>query len=400
MTQVTMIGCDLHDRTMLLQTAVGKEKPEQKSFQNDFLGREAMIKYLFRRAQESGSERMVFVYEASGQGYGLYDLLTAEGIECFVLSPTHIPRSAKSKRQKTDAKDALKLLELARGHVLAGNELPVVWTPPQLLRDDRELVRGRLEAAEACTRVKLQVLSLLKRHGMELPNWFSKNRSWTKRFVAWLKGEAERMAATVTPILLSLTERFETLRRQIVTLERHIRHLCKTSRYKVPCQELRELTGVGLITAMTFLTEMGDLTRFSNRRQVAAYLGVCPSSFESGEADDRKGHITRQGPGRVRKVLCQAAWAAVRMDPQTRVVWKRIRRGSSRRGKKAVVAIMRRLGIRMWHVALSAGVDLKLEQPPTPPPRWISTRAQTSARAQQKGTAPFASPSPRPQTAG
>ena len=394
MRKVTMIGCDLHDRTMLLQTAVGKEKPEQRSFPNDFFGRKAMIGYLFGRARESGSGRIVFVYEASGQGYGLYDLLTIEGIECFVLSPTHIPRSAKSKRQKTDSKDALKLLELARGHILAGNELPVVWTPPQLLRDDRELVRGRLEAAEACTRVKLKILSLLKRHGMELPQWFSKSRSWTKRFVQWLKGEAERMAATVTPILLSLIERFETLRRQMVALERHIRHLCKTPRYKVPCEKLRELMGVGLITAMTFLTEMGDLTRFSNRRQVAAYLGLCPSSFESGEADDRKGHITRQGPGRVRKVLCQAAWAAIRTDPQTRKVWKRIKRGSSRRGKKAVVAIMRRLGIHMWHVALSAGVDSKLEQPPTPPPRW------TSARAQQKGTAPFTSPSPRPQARG
>ena len=392
MTQVTMIGCDLHDRSMLLQTAVGKQKPEQKSFRNDFLGRKAMMGYLFKGARESGSGRIVFVYEASSQGYGLYDLLTAQGIECFVLSPTHIPRSAKSKRQKTDPKDALKLLELARGHVLAGNELPVVWTPPRLLRHDRELLRGRLEAAETCTRVKLQIFAMLKRHGIELPQWFSKSRSWTKHFVAWLKEEAERMAATVRPVLSCLIERFETLRRQVVALERHIRHLSKTPRYQVPCEELRELTGVGLITAMTFLTEMGDLARFSNRRQVAAYLGVCPASFESGEADDRKGHITRQGPGRVRKVLCQAAWAAIRTDPRTRVTWERIKRGSSRRSKKAVVAIMRRLGIRMWHVALSAGVDTKLKQPPTPPPRW------TSARAQQKGPplSPPHRPGPRP----
>ena len=392
MTQVTMTGCDLHDRSMILQTAVGKQKPEQKSFRNNSPGREAMITYLLQRALESGSERIVFVYEASGQGYGLYDLLTVEGIECFVLSPTHIPRSAKSKRQKTDPKDALRLLELARGHVLAGNELPSVWTPPQLLRDDRELLRGRLEAAETCTRVKLQVFSLLKRHGRELPKWFSKSRSWTKSFVAWLKEEAELLADTVTPILLCLAERFELLNRQTVMLQRHIRHLAKTPRYKAPCEELCKLRGVGLITAMTFLTEMGDLARFSNRRQVAAYLGVCPSSFESGEADDRKGHITRQGPGRVRKVLCQAAWAAIRTDPRTRVTWERIKRGSSRRSKKAVVAIMRQLGIRMWHVALSVGVDPKLESPPTPPPCW------TSARAQQKGTAPLTSPSPHPQT--
>ena len=138
MTQVTMTGCDLHDRNMLLQTAVGKQKPEQKSFRNDSLGREVMITYLLQRARESGSERIVFVYEDSRPWRGLYHVIAAPGIECFVLSPTHIPRSAKSKRQKTDPKDALRLLELARAYVLAGNELPVVWTPPQILRNDRE----------------------------------------------------------------------------------------------------------------------------------------------------------------------------------------------------------------------------------------------------------------------
>ena len=55
--------------------------------------------------------------------------------------------------------------------------------------------------------------------------------------------------------------------------------------------ELRKLPGVGLLVAMTFLTEMGDLERFHNRREMAAYLGLCPSSFESGETNDRKGRI-------------------------------------------------------------------------------------------------------------
>ncbi len=123
MSEDTIVGCDLHDRSMLLKVAIGKQKPAQKSFLNDCDGRHAMTEYLFQFAQRHISQRIVFVYEASGQGYGLYDLLTDLGIECYVLSPTHLPKTAKSRRNKTDAKDAQMLLEQARGFVLAGNEL-------------------------------------------------------------------------------------------------------------------------------------------------------------------------------------------------------------------------------------------------------------------------------------
>ena len=391
MTYVTIVGCDLHDRSMLLKTAVGKSDPEQRTFSNDMQGRTEMIEYLIGFARRTESSRIVFVYEASGQGYGLYDLLTDQGIECSVLSPTHIPQSAKSRKNKTDPKDAMRLLELARGHVLAGNPLPTVWTPPQRVRDDRELIRARLEAGESCTRVKLQILSMLKRRGIVLPSWFLKHRSWTKRFVKWLETQAEMMDEVVRPVLSNLIVRCETLRLQMVDFEKHIKHLSKTKRYKAACEELRQLRGVGLLTAMTFLTEMGDLLRFSNRRQVAAYLGLCPSSFESGESNDRKGHITRQGPGRVRKVLCQAAWAAVRLDPEIRKRWERIKGGRSGRGKKAIVAVMRHLGIVMWHAASSVGVSTELSQTEIRPPSW------TSARARQTGSAPSASQSPRPR---
>jgi transposase len=357
---------------MLFKYAVNQEEPQQKSFRNNLAGRDAMIQFLLEFARKRRCTRIVFVYEASGQGYGLYDLLTAHGIECHVLSPTHLPKTAKGKRNKTDAKDAQMLLEQARSHVLAGNPLPMVWTPPQALRNDRELVRARLETAEACTRVKLQVFSLLKRYGVALPEWFCTSRVWSRRFVRWLKEEqAPRLAEVVRPVLCVLVDRFQLLRQQLTELDRQLQLLAQTERYRVACDQLRELPGVGLLTALCFLTEVGDLTRFRNRRQLAAYLGLCPSSFESGEANDRKGHITRQGPSRVRKILCQAAWTAIRTDQATRARWERIKRGSSRRGKKATVAVMRTLGIQMWHRGLNAGVASELMAVALPPPRWV-----------------------------
>jgi transposase len=98
--------------------------------------------------------------------------------------------------------------------------------------------------------------------------------------------------------------------------------------------------------------ELGDVRRFNNRRQVGSYLGLVPASYESGEASDRKGHITRLGPPRVRKVLNQAAWHLVRLDPH----WRKRYEGIAARGgaKTAIVAIMRKLGIELWQRAKSA----------------------------------------------
>ena len=384
MNQVIIVGCDLHDRNMVLRFAAGKGEPLERSFHNDEQGRLKMIDHLKQFASRHGAGRIVFVYEASGQGYGLYDLLIEQGIECHVLSPAHLPKTPKSKRRKTDPLDAQMLLEQARGFLLAGNKLPVVWIPPQRLRDDRELVRARLEAGEATTRVKLQIFSLLKRYTVALPEWFHRNRSWTKRFVRWLRDLAETMSEVVRPVLLGLIDRFEGLRDEVTALERHLRHLAKTSRYKSPYEALRKISGVGLVTSLVYLTEMGDLNRFDNRRQIAAYLGLCPSSHESGEASDRKGHITRQGPGRIRKVLCQAAWAAIRTDPETRATWTRLQKGKTGQGKKAVVAVMRKLAIRMWHVAMAAGVSVELMQN-TPPPSPGRTEASSPGHLAHAG---------------
>lgn len=318
-----------------------------------------LVERLHKLAGEQRADRIVFAYEASGQGYGLSDLLHEEGIECYVLSPTHLPKTAKRAKQKTDGKDAQMLLEQVRGFVLAGNRLPVVWTPPQRLRDDRELVRARVDASDDTTRIKLQILSMLKRYGIVKPSWYTSR--WSRRMVKWLRETAATMDPVVAPVLESLVNRYELYLAEQHKLDKAIRELSLTDRYQVPCRVLRKLPGVGLLSAMTFLTEMGDLNRFHNRREVAAYLGLCPASFESGEADDRKGRITRQGPARLRKMLCQAAWVSLCHCEQASETYHRIKAGKSNRTKKALVALMRRLAIKMWHRAIECGVDIELE---------------------------------------
>ncbi|MHC4250139.1 MAG: transposase [Planctomycetota bacterium] len=156
-------------------------------------------------------------------------------------------------------------------------------------------------------------------------------------------------------------------------LDGHVSELAQSPRYRARVEALvAELKGVGVHVAMVFPTEVGDLpaqragptsganapgTRFRNRREIAACVGLVPSSDESGDQSDRKGHITHQGSWRLRKALCQAAWSRVRTDEHERAAHARVCAKNPKRKKIATVAAMRRLVIRMWHTALRAAPD-------------------------------------------
>ena len=94
----------------------------------------------------------------------------------------------------------------------------------------------------------------------------------------------------------SLFRQLDFLNGECKLIEKEAKDLSQKKRYKRICDALLEIKGVGLKTAMTFITEIGDMKRFQNRRQVGAYIGLVPSSHESGESSDRKGRITRNGP--------------------------------------------------------------------------------------------------------
>lgn len=359
MGKCIMVGCDLHDKNMLLKIAQGRGKAVRRSYRNDTSGRKAMITALKKRASAAGGAKIIFAYEASGCGFGLCDELTEAGIKCYVLAPTKIARSVKSRRSKTDEKDADAILALLRAHVLAGNELPAVWVPDPQTRDDREVVRARLDAAQKLTGVKSQIRTLLKRSSVSKPSGMGKG--WTKGYQAWLRGllgDGSPLRHGARVGLGTLLRQLEFIEEEIGLLDREVAALGETPRYLRAVRMMNCLKGVGVLTAMVFLTEMGDMSRFSNRRQVGSYLGLAPSSHESGESDDRKGHITHHGNARVRKVLCQATWSRVRTDSNEKTVYERITAKNPKHKKIAVVAAMRRLAIRLWHIGLrSQGRD-------------------------------------------
>jgi transposase len=347
MTKAIMCGTDLHDRNMVCRISVDLGTPVTKTYGNTETGKRSLFRYLKGESKRNGCARVVLAYEASTQGFCLYDDCSDAGIESFVLAPDKIRKSGKDRKGKGDEKDAQLILETLRGHLLAGNELPSIWVPDHATRADRETVRSRLDLGTKLTATKTQVRTLLKSHRLRKPK--EVGNGWSKAYRGWLQSLCPDGA---WPGLATLLRQIEFLEAEIEQLDKAILELSATARYAQQARMLMgRLKGVGLLTAMVFLTEIGDMRRFANRRQVGAFMGLVPRSNESGESDDRKGHITRSGSPRLRRVLCQAAWSRVRSDPDACEAYQRIVQRNPKHKKIAIVAMMRRLGIRMWHVA-------------------------------------------------
>jgi len=372
-----MVGCDVSDRSLMVQVAQNAEAAEKRSFGNSPEGRKKMVVFLTGRSRECAGAQVVFAYEAGPHGFGLHDELTACGIRAHVLAPTLLPQSVKGRKDKTDEKDALRILEALRGHLLAGNRLPTVWVPDRTTRDDREIVRSRLDVDRKARRVRVQTRMLLKRTAVSRPEGLGKG--WTLAYRAWLRGLAHApspLAAGSQIALSSLLRQLAMHEEELRTLDEAVAHVAAQDRYRAAVERLDEESGVGVLTAMVFLTEMGDLNRFSNRRQVAAYLGIVAGKYLTGNAQNRYGRITRQGSSRVRAVLCQAAWRRVKSDPAERARYERIVAGNRQRTKRALVACMRHLAIRLWHRARTAGNATPPSRPPTGGRRQFALPAQ------------------------
>lgn len=113
--------------------------------------------------------------------------------------------------------------------------------------------------------------------------------------------------------------------------------------------------GLGLMTSVIIDREIGDWRRFSNRRQIASYSGLCPGEYSSGNTR-LQSCVTKHGNPRLRAALVELAWRLVRFQPNYKpiVKWRQIlAKGALATGaarKKAIVAVARQLAVDLWRV--------------------------------------------------
>ncbi len=278
------------------------------------------------------SLEMKVVYEAGYCGYWLSRHLSHWGVDCLVTPPSLIPQES-GNRVKTDRKDSKKL-----AFYLSRDLLKSVYVPSEANLQQRKLIRHRRQLMGNRVRVQNRIKAELSFHGQKLS---SDQGSWTQSFLLELTNLAQSDSRFGLSMQM-LLEEFHFLQEQILRLTQAIRQLAKSPQHQLNVQFLRSIPGVGLLTAMTFLLELEDLTRFAQSDQIAAYVGLTPSQFSSSD-QIRMGHITRSGKADLRGMLVEAAWTLVRKDPYFKTKYQRLacRIG----GKRAIVAIARKLVI-------------------------------------------------------
>lgn len=282
------------------------------------------------------------VLEATGNAWYLYDLLTPLVGRCLVANPLQVKWIAAAA-VKTDPHDAIRLARL-----LAANLVPQVWVPPSHVRELRALIAHRRQLVRQQTRLKNQLHSVLHRHHISPPQgdpFAVRNHHW---WLALVLSPTER---------LRLQHALDTLthvQKQLAEVEEELHRLSTQQPWKEQVLFLVQLPGFGLLSAMTVLSAIGDISRFPTSKQLVGYAGLGAGVHDSGQCHRDKG-ITKQGRRELRRVLIEAAWVAVQKSPYWRQEFQRLTR--RKHPNVAIVAIARRLLVAVWHVLTECAAD-------------------------------------------
>lgn len=316
-TYPAYIGLDVHKDTIAVAVAeCGRGQP-------DSLGeiantRKTVGKLIERLSAKYGGEQLLFVYEAGPCGYGLYRQILTLGHACEVVAPSLIPRKP-GERVKTDRRDALTLARLSRA-----GELTTVWVPGSEQEAIRDLTRAREDMKTIELKGRQRLGAFLLRHGRVYDGGKSR---WTQAHFRWL--EQVKFDSPVQQIVLQeYIDAVKEAQRRVAGLEEQMRLAMVDWSLAPVVKGLMALRGVSLITAMTILAELGDISRFDSPRQLMAYLGLVPSEHSSGSSR-RQGAITKTGNGHVRRVLVEAAWNYRFPARKTRVIERRAEQTSA-----------------------------------------------------------------------
>jgi transposase len=244
-------------------------------------------------------------------------------------------------KRKTDRDDALRLAQMS-----AMGQMPTVTIPSRNVRQWRALIRYRHHLVRRRTQIRNRIRAMFDREGLILPRGKS---CWTTAGISMLREWSRRLDETPDDELwrgelsceLHALQMAEQLLAQVET------KLDKLAQANSQCRLLRSIPGVGPRLAEIVVAVVGDPQRFRKGKEVAAYAGLTPRQYQSGNCD-RQGRISCQGNSLLRSLLVEVSWVGLQYNPWMRSVYEQVRRGSPARKKIAIVAVARRLLVRCW----------------------------------------------------
>jgi len=313
------------------------------------------------------------VLEATVNAWTLYDQLAPLVHDVKIAHPLLV-KLISAARVKTDTRDTLHLARL-----LAAGLIPAVWVPPPPVRELRMLVAHRQRLVRQRTQAANRLHSVLHAHQIAPPPGrlgSSESPTWWEQLEL---PAVERLRVQQDRAIL------QTVERLIAEVDAELTRLSRQDPWQELAPFVLHLPGFAVITTMTVLAAIGDITRFPSAKKLVGYSGLGASVHASGQTY-HTGPITKQGRRELRTVLVEAAWSAVTHHPFWKAEFERL---VPSLGKgKAIVAIARKLLVVVWHVLTHQVVDRHADRPMVTRKlrRWGAAHGLATSAGLSRGT--------------
>lgn len=275
------------------------------------------------------------VIESTTNAWTVYDLLEPLAEKVLVANPIKVKQIAQA-RVKTDIRDTLILARM-----LAANMIPAIWVPPAHVRTLRYLLSQRRRLMGMHTQVVNRMHSVAHRHHLSHP----KGKRFNEQNTAWQQDDELSDEEKFQLELDMATEKH--LSEQAAKITRKLARMSHEKPWAESMMYLMQLPGFGIVTGMTVLAAIGDITRFEDFKKLSSYSGLTPGVEQSG-VKKRGKKITKEGRKDLRWAMVEVAQRAVKSDP----LWARRFQELCRRlhRNQAIVVIAHRLLELVWLV--------------------------------------------------
>lgn len=324
-----ILGMDVHAEKLVVVRLVdnGAPQPPQRFTCEQFL--------TWVEKQKQLARQVLSCYEAGPFGYRLHRELERRGVTNYVVRPRDWDEYGK--KVKTDQRDAQQLAVQLDRYVRGNHAVLCVVRVPTPEEEQR---RSRARQRQGLLREKLRLAAQGRSHGLYY-GYRLKHQWWKSNLWALY---TKSCPAFLVDLLGPLRRLIEAVEAELIQREEELHAAFPVA---LPL-------GLGELTAHTLEREIGNWDRFSNRRQVASYTGMCPCEYSSGQKR-AQGHISRHGNRRLRPLLVECGWRLCLYQPDYRPIrqWRTVLlnpRAARARRKQLIVAVGRRFAVDWWRI--------------------------------------------------
>jgi transposase len=329
------IACDIHREYIL----VGGQNEEQAWV---LAPRRVSIEKFPEWAARNLRQGDIVILETTTNVWETYDVIAPLVSRVLVANAASVGEIVGA-RVKTDKEDIKRLLKL-----LIGGIVPEVWVPPAAVRELRAFISYRNRLVKTGVMIRNRLQSLLHKHNLLLPDEGVTNQIWWDAQASI--SQLEKMQIRQELVMLDEIEKHKA------AVDEELGRQSLSKEWGAQAVRLMQISGVGVIVAMTVLSAIGDISRFENAKQLVGYAGIGAGVHDSGKTHKEK-KITKKGRRELRWAMVEAAWRAVRMSPFWKEQYEKFLR-RLRKPNQAIVVIARKLLVAIWHVLSKEETDI------------------------------------------